>query len=92
MKPDMEAVKRFYALQNEWTGVYDGDVTEAHRKNAAIVHRLAGGRLGSLLDLGAGGGQNAAAAADLGYSVVAIRDAMQYLARLVPENAERRGR
>ena len=78
MKPDMEAVKRFYALQNEWTGVYDGDVTEAHRKNAAIVHRLAGGRLGSLLDLG--------------YSVVAIRDAMQYLARLVPENAERRGR
>ena len=65
MKPDMEAVKQFYAKQNEWAGVYSGDVTEAHRKNAAIVHRLAGGRIGRLLDLGAGGGQNAAAAADL---------------------------
>ena len=72
MKPDMEAVKQFYAKQNEWAGVYSGDVTEAHRKNAAIVHRLAGGRIGRLLDLGAGGGQNAAAAADLGYSVVAV--------------------
>ncbi len=72
MKFDRDRVARFYARQNEWVGVYDGDVAERHRKNAAIVHRLAEGRLGRLLELGAGGGQNAAAAADLGYSVVAV--------------------
>jgi SAM-dependent methyltransferase len=68
----MEWVKPFYSKQHEWASVYGGDVTETHRKNAAIVHRLAGGRIGRLLELGAGGGQNAAAVADLGYSVVAI--------------------
>ena len=72
MKPDIGALRRFYEQQNEWVGVYSGDIAERHRKNAAAVYRLAGGRLGRLLDLGAGGGQNAAAAADLGYSVVAV--------------------
>lgn len=72
MMHDMERVKRFYERQNEWAGVYEGDVTAAHRKNAAAILRLAGGRLGRLLDLGAGGGQNAAAAADLGYMVTAV--------------------
>jgi len=68
----MQWVKQFYSKQHEWAGVCDGDVADPHRKNAAIVQRLAGGRIGRLLELGAGGGQNAAAAADLGYSVVAI--------------------
>ena len=68
----MEWVKPFYSKQHEWAGIYDGDVAETHRKNAAIVQRLAGGWIGRLLELGAGGGQNAAATADLGYSVVAI--------------------
>lgn len=68
----MEWVKQFYLKQHEWAGVYDGDVAKIHRKNAAIVQDLAGGRIGRLLELGAGGGQNAAAAANLGYSVVAI--------------------
>jgi len=72
MTQDMERVKRFYERQNEWAGVYSGEVTDAHRKNAAAILRLAGGRLGRLLDLGAGGGQNAAAAADLGYEVTAV--------------------
>ena len=72
VKPDMEAIRRFYEQQDAWTGAYSGEVTERHRKNAAAVHRLAGGKLGRILELGAGGGQNAAAAADLGYSVVAV--------------------
>ncbi|MCL0034396.1 class I SAM-dependent methyltransferase [Dehalococcoidia bacterium] len=68
----MEWVKLFYSNQHEWAGIYNGDVAETHRKNAATLQRLAGGRIGRLLELGAGGGQNAAALADLGYSVVAI--------------------
>ena len=68
----MDWVKPFYSKQHEWAGVYGGDVADTHRKNAAIVRRLAAGRIGCLLELGAGGGQNAAAAADLGYSVIAI--------------------
>ena len=72
MRTGMEWVKQFYSKQHEWAGVYDGGVTETHRKNAAIVQRLAGGKIGRLLELGAGGGQNTAAAADLGYSVIAI--------------------
>jgi SAM-dependent methyltransferase len=72
MRFDAERVKQFYSRQNEWAGVYDGDVAEAHRRNAAIVHRMSGGRVGRLLELGAGGGQNGAAVADLGFSVVAV--------------------
>lgn len=72
MKRHLESVKHFYAKQNEWAGVYNGDVTGIHRKNATIVQRMAGGGTGCILDLGAGGGQNAAALADLGYSVVAV--------------------
>jgi SAM-dependent methyltransferase len=62
----------FYAKQDEWAGVSRDPVTELHRKNADIVYRLAGGKTGNALELGAGGGQNAAALADLGYSVTAI--------------------
>jgi SAM-dependent methyltransferase len=72
METSMEWVREFYERQNEWAGVYVGDVTETHRKNGAVLQRFAGGRIGSLLDLGAGGGQNAAAAADLGYTVTAV--------------------
>jgi SAM-dependent methyltransferase len=65
-------VRDFYAKQDEWAGVSRDPVTDMHRKNADIVHRLAGGRIGRVLELGAGGGQNAAALADLGYSVTAV--------------------
>jgi SAM-dependent methyltransferase len=72
MKLNLDALRRFYEQQNAWVGAYSGEVTERHRENAAVVYRLAGGRLGRLLELGAGGGQDAAAAADLGYWVVAV--------------------
>lgn len=68
----MKWVKQFYTKQNEWIGNYEGDVTAVHRKNATVIQRWSSNKTGSLLELGSGGGQNAAAAADLGYSVVAV--------------------
>lgn len=68
----MKWVEQFYTKQNEWISNYRGDVTIAHRKNAAIVQRLSGNKRGRLLELGAGGGQNAVAVAELGYSVVTV--------------------
>jgi len=69
---DLAWVRDFYTKQDEWAGVSRDPVTDMHRRNADIVHRLAGGKIGKVLELGAGGGQNAAALADLGYSVTAI--------------------
>lgn len=68
----MEWVEDFYTKQNEWLGVYKGGVTDVDRQNAAVLHRLSGIRIGRVLELGAGGGQNAAATADLGYTVTAV--------------------
>jgi len=69
---DRSWVRDFYAKQDEWAGVSRDPITDAHRRNADLVHRLTGGKIGRVLELGAGGGQNAAALADLGYSVTAI--------------------
>ena len=69
---DASWVRAFYAKQDEWADVSRDPITDMHRKNADLVHRLAGGKVGTVLELGAGGGQNAAALADLGYSVTAI--------------------
>jgi SAM-dependent methyltransferase len=69
---DASWVRDFYAKQDEWAGVSCDPITDMHRRNADLVHRLAGGRIGCVLELGAGGGQNAAALADLGYSVTAV--------------------
>ncbi|HFE37639.1 MAG TPA: class I SAM-dependent methyltransferase [Gammaproteobacteria bacterium] len=68
----MQWVKAFYTKQGEWANIYHGEVSKAHRKNVAIVQRLGGGEFGRLLELGAGGGQNAVAVAEVGYSVVAV--------------------
>lgn len=77
----MHWVEQFYSRQYElMPELCNGEVTDTHRKNACIIRRLAGGRTGRVLDLGAGGGQNASALADMGYSVVAIE--------LVPSGAE----
>jgi len=80
----MSWVKDFYAKQDEWAGVSRDPITEMHRRNADAVQRLAGGKIGAVLELGAGGGQNAAALADLGYSVTAIE-----LVPAVAENARK---
>jgi SAM-dependent methyltransferase len=69
---DASWVRAFYAKQDEWVGISRDPITDMHRRNADLVRRLAGGRIGRVLELGAGGGQNAAALADLGYSVTAV--------------------
>ncbi|MDD5220828.1 MAG: class I SAM-dependent methyltransferase [Candidatus Bipolaricaulis sp.] len=69
---DASRVRGFYTKQNEWARVSRDPITDAHRRNADLVYQLTSGRIGRVLELGAGGGQNAAAVADLGYSVTAI--------------------
>jgi SAM-dependent methyltransferase len=69
----MEWVEAFYRRQYGWIAdQYLGDVDEHHRDLAATLARLAGPPPRRVLELGAGGGQNAAAAADLGFDVVAV--------------------
>ena len=68
----MEWVADFYRKQNGWSGVYEEPISETNRQKAALIEEFAG--LGSkrVLELGAGGGQGAAAAAELGHEVVAV--------------------
>ncbi|MEZ4706351.1 MAG: class I SAM-dependent methyltransferase [Caldilineaceae bacterium] len=68
----MNWVHEFYTKQNQWSGVYDGDPTKDHRQKARLIEELAGLGPKRILELGAGGGQLAAATADLGHTVVAV--------------------
>lgn len=76
----MDWVYKFYLNQNKWTGLYRGGVEDNHRENAELVRKFAREKQREVLELGAGGGQNAAALAELGYSVTAVE--------LIPELAE----
>ncbi len=62
----------FYAKQAEWGGVYRGDVTQWHRRKAARARAILGLPPQRILELGAGGGQNAVALSEQGYKVVAV--------------------
>lgn len=62
----------FYSRQNEWCGVYSGDPGDSDHQAAADLTRLLGAGRKRILELGAGGGQRAAAAADAGYTVIAV--------------------
>jgi SAM-dependent methyltransferase len=69
----MDWVKEFYSKQNEWFGVYLGKVDESHHKRAWLVQDMASIRgKANVLELGAGGGQTAAAIANLGHNVTMI--------------------
>jgi protein-L-isoaspartate O-methyltransferase len=68
----MDWVEAFYTRQNEWTGCYSGDVSERDRERVAAMERLVGPGKKRVLELGAGGGQTAAAAADVGHLVTAV--------------------
>lgn len=68
----MEWAPAFYARQYEWLADDDfWSVQPEHRERAALAMRLAGPPPQRVLELGAGGGQVAAAMADLGVDVVA---------------------
>jgi SAM-dependent methyltransferase len=68
----MNWVKTFYAEQHAWSDVYTGDVADEHRQKVGAIAEFAGLGPKRVLELGAGGGQCAAAAAELGYHVTAI--------------------
>jgi SAM-dependent methyltransferase len=68
----MDWVRDFYAKQDAWLGVYSGPITDTDYKRVVAVARLSGDGPHRILELGAGGGQTAAALADAGHSVTAI--------------------
>lgn len=76
----MEWVLDFYDKQNLWSGIHKEEVSKGHREKAQLIEEFVGAGTKQILELGAGGGQNAAAMADLGHTVVAIE--------LVLRNAE----
>lgn len=76
----MDWVESFYRFQNEWFGVYLGEVEPRHYQLAARLKRLAGMETQRLLELGAGGGQTAIALAEVGYQVTTIE--------LLPESVQ----
>lgn len=68
----MDWALEFYDKQNQWSGCYLDEVSDAHREKAALIAELAGPGVKRILELGAGGGQMAIAAAELGHTVVAV--------------------
>jgi SAM-dependent methyltransferase len=68
----MDWIRGFYARQDSLAKIYQQPIAEHDRRRAAAVRcsLTAGGN--SVLELGCGGGQTAAAIADLGYDIVAV--------------------
>lgn len=68
----MDWALEFYTKQNQWSGVYEEAIHDGHRLKAAWIEELVGPGQKRVLELGAGGGQVAAAMAELGHEVVAV--------------------
>ena len=68
----MEWVESFYSKQYEWGKLLEGGIQEHHLGQAVRIEQLAGKGTKRILELGAGGGQAAAAVANQGHSVVAV--------------------
>lgn len=69
----LDWVAPFYERQHSWLDEYrETRLNARHRAIAAAIPRLASPPPGRVLELGAGGGQVAAATADLGYDVTAV--------------------
>ncbi len=71
----MDWALEFYTKQNQWSGVYEEPINDGHRLKAAWIAELTGPGQKRVLELGAGGGQVAAAMADLGHDVIAVEQA-----------------
>ena len=70
----MDWALEFYTKQNQWSGVYEEAINEGHRLKASWVAELTGPGQKRILELGAGGGQVAAAMADEGpFAAVAAK-------------------
>lgn len=68
----MEWVEEFYGRQNEWFGIYLGDIEERDTERADLTERLLGTTKKSILELGAGGGQTAVCLAQRGHEVTIV--------------------
>lgn len=68
----MEWVESFYGKQYEWGGLLELGIAEHNHTQAALIKQLAGDGIKRILELGAGGGQTAAAVANMGHSIVTI--------------------
>ncbi|MEM7112850.1 MAG: class I SAM-dependent methyltransferase [Chloroflexota bacterium] len=77
----MKWTKSFYSKQYEWGHFLEQEVEAQHHEKVVLINQLAGNGQKQILELGAGGGHNAAAAADLGHIVYAIE--------MVPAAAQR---
>lgn len=71
----MDWALEFYTKQNQWSGVYEEAINEGHRLKASWIAEFTGPGKKRILELGAGGGQVAAAMADLGHDVIAVEQA-----------------
>ena len=71
----MDWALAFYTKQNQWSGVYEEAINEGHRLKALWIAERTGPGKKRILELGAGGGQVAAAMADLGHDVIAVEQA-----------------
>ena len=68
----MDGASAFYRKQAEWGSLYRGEITAWHRHRARWVAERLGKPPKQVLELGAGGGQDAVALATRGYAVVAV--------------------
>lgn len=85
----MNWVYEFYDKQHEWAGVYAEEINDSHRTAAAWIESFTGPGPRRVLELGAGGGQGAAATAELGHTVVAVElraTACDHARRLATKN------
>ncbi|MEZ4737117.1 MAG: methyltransferase domain-containing protein [Caldilineaceae bacterium] len=71
----MDWALEFYTKQNQWSGVYEEAINDGHRLKAGWIEELVGPGKKRILELGAGGGQVAAAMAMLGHDVTAVEQA-----------------
>lgn len=73
----MDWALEFYTKQNQWSGVYEEPINDDHRLKAGWIAELTGPDKKRILELGAGGGQVAAAMADLGHDVIAVEQGVR---------------
>ena len=68
----MDWVEEFYSKQQSWSNGYTSEITNTDKQKVNILKKLVGKPPRKILELGAGGGQFAVAAANQGYEVTAI--------------------
>ena len=68
----MNWVKEFYTCQNDWFGVYLGEIEDSHKERADLINEMNGKDSKRILELGAGGGQTALSLAKLGHNVTMV--------------------